>query len=56
LRHEMWLLIILRMRKSCMNNKTIAKIIIIREKLYSKYVMWSILRYNTSSDHSHILI
>jgi hypothetical protein len=54
--YEMWLLIILRMRKSCINDRTIAKIIIIREEFHSKDVMWSILRYNTCSDHSHILI
>jgi hypothetical protein len=54
--HEMWLLIILRMRKSCINDKTIAKIMIIRERFYSKDVMWSILRYNTSLYHSHILL
>jgi hypothetical protein len=29
---------------------------IIREEFYSKNVMWSALRYSTSSDHSHILI
>jgi hypothetical protein len=44
------------MRKSCINNRTIAKIMIIREEFYSKNVMWSVLRYNTCSDHSHILI
>jgi hypothetical protein len=54
--HEMWLLIILRMRKPCINDKTIAKIMIIREEFYSKDVMWSALRYNTCSNHSHILI
>jgi hypothetical protein len=54
--HEMWFFIILRMRKSCINDKTIAKIMIIREKLYSKNVMWLILQYNTSLNHSHILI
>jgi hypothetical protein len=54
--HEMWLLIILRMRKSCINDRTIAKIMIIREDIYSKDVMWSVLRYSTSSDYSHILI
>jgi hypothetical protein len=54
--HEMWLLIILRVRKPCINDRTIAKIMIIREELYSKDVMWSVLRYNTCSDHSHILI
>jgi hypothetical protein len=54
--HEMWLLIILRMRKSCINDRTIAKTMIIREEFYSKNVMWSILRYSTCSNHSHILI
>jgi hypothetical protein len=54
--HEMWLLIILRMRKSCINDRTIAKIMIIREEFYSKNVMWSALRYSTCSNHSHILI
>jgi hypothetical protein len=54
--HEMWLPIILRMRKSCINDRTIAKIMTIREELYSKDVMWSVLRYSTSSNHSHILI
>jgi hypothetical protein len=54
--HEMWLLIILRMRKSCINDRTIAKIMIIREEFYSKNVMWSVLRYSTCSDQSHILI
>jgi hypothetical protein len=54
--YVMWLFIILKMRKSCINNKTITKIMIIREELYSKDVMWSVLRYSTSSDHSHILI
>ncbi len=44
------------MRKSCINDRTIAKIMIIREEFYSKNVMWSILRYNTCSNHSHILI
>jgi hypothetical protein len=29
---------------------------IIREELYSKDVMWSILQYNTYSDHSYISI
>jgi hypothetical protein len=53
---EVWLFIILKMRKSCINDKTIAKIMIIREEFYSKNVMWSVLRYNTSSNHSHILI
>jgi hypothetical protein len=54
--HEVWLLIILRMRKPCINDKKIAKIMIIREEFYSKNVMWSVLRYSTCSDHSHILI
>jgi hypothetical protein len=54
--HEVWLPIILRMRKSCINDRTIAKIMIIREEFYSKDVMWSVLRYSTSSNHSHILI
>jgi hypothetical protein len=54
--HKMWLLIILRMRKSCINDRMIAKIMIIRQEFYSKDVMWSILRYNTCSDHSHMLI
>jgi hypothetical protein len=54
--HEMWLLIILEMRKSCINDRTIAKIMIIREKFYSKDVMWSVLRYSTCSNHSHILV
>jgi hypothetical protein len=54
--HEMWLLIILKMRKSCINDKTIAKIMIIREEFYSKNVMWSILQYNTNLDYLHILI
>jgi hypothetical protein len=54
--HEMWLLIILRMRKPCINDKTIAKLMIIREELYSKDVMWSTLRYSTCSNHLHILI
>jgi hypothetical protein len=54
--HEMWLLIILRVRKSCINDRTIAKIMIICEEFYSKDVMWSVLRYNICSDHSHILI
>ncbi len=49
--HEMWLLIILRVRKPCINDGTIAKIMIIREEFYSKDVMWSVLRYNTCSDH-----
>jgi hypothetical protein len=54
--HEMWLPIILRVRKPCINDRTIAKVMIIREEFYSKDVMWSVLRYNTCSDHSHILI
>ncbi len=54
--HEMWLLIILRMRKTCINDRTIAKIMIVREEFYSKDVMWSALRCSTCSDHSHILI
>jgi hypothetical protein len=54
--HDMWLFIISRMRKLCINDKTIAKIMIIREEFYSKDVMWSILRYSTCSNHSHILI
>jgi hypothetical protein len=54
--HEMWLFIILKMRKSYINDKTIAKIMIICEELYLKNVMWSVLQYNTFSDHSHILI
>jgi hypothetical protein len=54
--HEMWLFIILRVRKSCINDRTIAKIMIIREEFYSKNVMWSVLRYSTCSDYSHILI
>jgi hypothetical protein len=54
--HEMWLFIILRMRKPCINDRTIAKIMIIREEFYSKDVKWSVLRYNTCSDQSHILI
>jgi hypothetical protein len=47
--HEMWLLIILRMRKSCINDRTIAKIMIIREEFYSKDVMWSVV---TRCDYS----
>jgi hypothetical protein len=41
--HEMWLLIILRVRKSCINDKTIAQIMIIREEFYSKNVMCSVI-------------
>jgi hypothetical protein len=44
-----------RVRKPCINDRTVVKIMIIREELYSKDVMWSVLRYSTSSDHSHIL-
>jgi hypothetical protein len=45
-----------RVRKSCINDKTIAKITIIRRKLYLKKIMWSILWYSTCSLQSHILI